>query len=163
MKAVVQRVHRARVLVAPDSPGDAPNQVIAQIGPGMLVFVCVLRGDGPSEARMLATRIAQFRFFADERGRMNLSALDLGRPALVVSQFTLAAEGDRGRRPSFDRAAPPESAEPLYEAFVGELRALGLHVETGRFAAHMDVELANDGPVTFVLETDPSAGSPRGE
>ncbi len=166
MKAVVQRVHRARVVVAGDLPGEVPGEVAAEIGAGMLVFVCVLRGDGPTEARALATRIAQFRFFADERGRMNLSSLDLGRPALVVSQFTLAAEGDRGRRPSFDRAAPPEVAEPLYEAFVAELRTLGLTVETGRFGAHMDVELVNDGPVTFVLESHPAAsssgGSPQG-
>jgi D-tyrosyl-tRNA(Tyr) deacylase len=149
MKAVIQRVSRARVLVA--------GEVTGEIGAGMLVFVCVLRGDGPAEARTLATRIAQFRFFADAEGKMNLSAIDRKLPALVVSQFTLAAEGDRGRRPSFDRAAPPEEAEMLYERFVSELRSLGLAVSTGRFAAHMDVELVNDGPVTFVLETAPSA------
>jgi D-tyrosyl-tRNA(Tyr) deacylase len=154
MKAVIQRVSRARVIVA--------GEVVGEIGQGMLVFVCVLRGDGPDEARTLATRIAQFRFFADANGKMNLSALDLGLEALVVSQFTLAAEGDRGRRPSFDRAAPPDIAEPLYERFVGELRTLGMRVSTGRFAAQMEVDLVNDGPVTFVLQTGPSGGSAQG-
>jgi D-tyrosyl-tRNA(Tyr) deacylase len=154
MKAVIQRVSRARVIVA--------GEVVGEIGPGMLVLVCVLRGDGVDEARTLATRIAHFRFFADEAGKMNLSALDLAREALVVSQFTLAATGDRGRRPSFDRAAPPEVAEPLVQCFVEELRSLGLRVATGRFAAHMDVESVNDGPVTFVLETSTKEGGPQG-
>ena len=154
MKAVIQRVSRARVIVA--------GEVVGEIGEGMLVLVCVLRGDGVDEARTLATRIAQFRCFADEAGKMNLSALDLRREVLVVSQFTLAATGDRGRRPSFDRAAPPEVAKPLVEGFVEELLKLGLKVATGRFAAHMDVELVNDGPVTFVLETSTKEGGPQG-
>jgi D-tyrosyl-tRNA(Tyr) deacylase len=154
MKAVIQRVRRARVIVA--------GEVVGEIAEGMLVLVCVLRGDGADEARTLATRIAQFRFFADENAKMNLSAIDLGRAVLVVSQFTLAATGDRGRRPSFDRAAPPEVAEPLVERFVAELRGLGLRVATGRFGAHMDVELTNDGPVTFVLETSTSGEGSQG-
>lgn len=154
MKAVIQRVSRARVLVA--------GETVSEIGAGMLVLVCVLRGDGAEEARSLATRIAQFRFFADEADKMNLSALDLWREVLVVSQFTLAATGDRGRRPSFDRAAPPDVAESLVERFVEALRELGLTVATGRFGARMEVELVNDGPVTFVLETSTKEGGPQG-
>ena len=152
MKAVVQRTSRARVTCAAE---DGTEEVTADAGPGMLVLLGVLRGDGEAEARRLAARIAAFRFFQDEAGRMNLSALDLGLEVVVVSQFTLAADGRRGRRPSFDRAAPPAEAEPLYELFVAELRALGLAVSTGRFGARMRVELENDGPVTFVLDADP--------
>ncbi len=158
MKAVVQRVSRASVVIRED---DGASTVTGEIGPGMVVLVCVLRGDGPAEARALARKIAEFRFFANEQDRMNVSALERGLPALVVSQFTLAAEGDRGRRPSFDRAAPPEVARELYELFVRELEGVGLTVATGRFAARMEVEIVNDGPVTFVLETAPSEASPR--
>jgi D-aminoacyl-tRNA deacylase len=188
MKAVVQRVSRARVLVRGAGAGtEVPGadvtgadvlggdvteadvtgagvtqtHVAGEIGAGMVVFVCVLRGDGPEQARALAAKIAHFRFFADAQGRMNVSALERGLAALVVSQFTLAAAGDRGRRPSFDRAAPPEVAVELYELFVSELRTLGLEVRTGHFAAHMEVELSNDGPVTFVLESAPSESPPR--
>jgi D-tyrosyl-tRNA(Tyr) deacylase len=145
VKSVVQRVTRARVVV--------DGEVVGAIGPGMLVLLCVMRGDGEAEARALAEKIAHFRFFADEAGKMNRSALELGREVLVVSQFTLAADGHAGRRPSFDKAAPPDEARALCEVFVAGLRALGLGVHTGRFGAHMDVELANDGPVTFALET----------
>ena len=151
MKAVVQRVSRASVLVEDD--------VVGAIGPGMLVLLGVLRGDGEAEADRLAEKIAHFRFFADDEGRMNLSALDLGRAALVVSQFTLAADGRRGRRPSFDLAAAPETAEPLYERFVARLGALGLATRTGRFGAKMRVVLENDGPVTFVLDERASSGA----
>lgn len=147
MKAVIQRVKHARVVV--------DGGTVGSIGPGMLILVCILRGDGEREGRALAEKIATCRFFADESARMNLSALDLGREALVVSQFTLAADGRRGRRPSFDRAAPPDVALLLYEQFVRELRGLGLVVATGSFGAAMDVELVNDGPVTFVLEEIP--------
>jgi D-aminoacyl-tRNA deacylase len=152
VKAVVQRVSRARV--------ESEGELLGEIGAGMLVLVCVVRGDGAREARALAERIATFRFFADEAGRMNLSAIDLGRPALVVSQFTLAADGKRGRRPSFDAAAPPDVAEPLYLAFVDELRARLGHVATGRFGASMAVESVNDGPVTFLLEELPAGPVP---
>ena len=151
MKAVIQRVKRARVVVA--------EETVGAIGPGMLILVCVLRGDGEREVRALAEKIATFRFFADAQDRMNLSALDLKREALVVSQFTLAADGRRGRRPSFDRAASPDAAERLYERFVAELRGLGLTTATGRFGAKMEVELLNDGPVTFMLEEAPTAES----
>lgn len=147
MKCVVQRVSRARVVV--------DGETVGSIGKGMLVLLCVMRGDGESEARALAEKIAHFRFFADEAGKMNLSALDLGLEALVVSQFTLAADGSSGRRPSFDQAASPGEARSLCARFEGALRSCGLGVQTGRFGAHMDVELVNDGPVTFALETAP--------
>jgi D-tyrosyl-tRNA(Tyr) deacylase len=129
---------------------------VGEIGAGALVLLGVLQGDGPGETQKLAERIARFRFFRDDDGRMNRSALDLGRQVLVVSQFTLAADGRKGRRPSFDKAAPPDEAEPLYEAFVAALRELGLDAETGRFGAMMEVELVGDGPVTFALEEPPS-------
>ena len=147
MKAVVQRVSRARVTVS--------GEPVGEIGAGMLVLLGVMRGDGKAQAERLAEKVARFRFFTDEDDRMNLSALDLGRAVLVVSQFTLAADGRRGRRPSFDRAAEPAQAEPLYEHFTGHLRSLGLECATGRFGARMSVELENDGPVTFVLEEAP--------
>lgn len=144
MKAVVQRVERAAVRV--------DGEVVGEIGAGMLVLLGVLDGDEHAQAVALAERVGRFRFFPDEAGRMNLSALDLDLEVLVVSQFTLAADGRRGRRPSFDRAAAPEVAEPLYEAFVAALRELGLRCATGRFRTAMKVELVNDGPVTFVLD-----------
>jgi D-tyrosyl-tRNA(Tyr) deacylase len=120
------------------------------------VLVCALEGDGPDDARRLAERIASFRFFPDEEGRMNHAGPEVGAEALVVSQFTLAADGRRGRRPSFDRAAPPEPARALCELFVETLRAAGLPTGTGVFGAAMEVELVNDGPVTFVLD-EPAA------
>jgi D-tyrosyl-tRNA(Tyr) deacylase len=144
MRAVVQRVASASVRV--------DSETIATIGRGMLVLVGVMRGDSGDEARRLAERIARFRFFPDETGRMNRSAIECGFPALVVSQFTLAADGREGRRPSFDAAAPAPAAEPLYEAFVAALERLGVVAATGRFGARMEVALVNDGPVTFFLE-----------
>lgn len=147
MKLVVQRVSRAAVRV--------DGQVVGEIGPGMLVLLGVLRGDGEPEAARLAARLARFRFFPDDAGRMNRAAAEAGAHALVVSQFTLAADGRKGRRPSFDRAAEPEVAEPLYLRFVEHLTALGVPCATGRFGARMEVELVNDGPVTFVLEDRP--------
>jgi D-tyrosyl-tRNA(Tyr) deacylase len=152
MKAVVQRVTRACVRVE--------GEVVGEIGPGMLVLLGVLRGDDEELARRLAQRIAGFRFFADAHGRMNRAAAEAGAAALVVSQFTLAADGRKGRRPSFDAAAPPERAEPLYERFVGALEATGLRVATGRFGARMEVELVGDGPVTFVLDEPPARPCP---
>jgi D-tyrosyl-tRNA(Tyr) deacylase len=144
MKAVVQRVSRARV--------EIEDEVVGSIGPGMLVLLGVMRGDGEGAAVRLSERIARFRFFPDESDRMNRSAIDGGLEALVVSQFTLAADGRAGRRPSFDAAAPPDVAEPLYERFVDSLRQTGLKVATGRFGARMRIELVNEGPVTFCLE-----------
>ena len=149
MKAVIQRVAQAKV--------DVDGETVGQIGEGMLILLGVLRGDTENEARRLAEKIGRFRFFQDEDGRMNLSALELGHAALVVSQFTLAADGRSGRRPSFDKAAPPAEAEVLYEQFVADLRSLGLPVETGRFGAMMSVGLENAGPVTFVLEEQPAS------
>lgn len=149
MKAVLQRVAYARVRVA--------GEVVGEVGPGLLVLLGVMEGDGESNLAELVDRVAGYRIFPDEAGRMNRSLLDrraAGEPAgvLVVSQFTLAADGRKGRRPSFDRAAKPELAEPLYEAFCTALRDLGLEVAQGRFGAEMEVELLNHGPATFLLE-----------
>jgi D-tyrosyl-tRNA(Tyr) deacylase len=154
VKAVVQRVTRAEVRI--------DGAVAGRIGAGMLVLLGVMRGDGEEQARRLADKVGRFRFFRDAEDKMNLSALDVRGAVLVVSQFTLAADGKSGRRPSFDRAAPPAEAEPLYASFVAELRSLGLVVATGRFGARMEVELVNDGPVTFVLEEAASPGAPPG-
>jgi len=170
---VLQRVTRAVVRVAgeasggPGAPGTlrAPGgevapEVVGEIGPGALVLLGVMAGDGEREARRLAQKVAHYRFFRDDEQRMNRSLLDVGGGALVVSQFTLAADGRRGRRPSFDRAAPAALAEPLYELFAQALRQLGLDVATGRFGAMMQVELVNDGPVTLLLEEPPSGPPP---
>ena len=152
MRVVLQRTQRAAVRVE--------GEVVGAIGPGVLVLLGVLDGDGAAEVDRLASKVAQFRFFADAEGRMNRSALDLLAAGdevevLVVSQFTLAADGRKGRRPSFDRAAAPALAEPLYERFCAKLRAEGLPLETGVFGASMAIELVNDGPATFVLD-DPA-------
>jgi len=147
VKCVVQRVRCARVVV--------DGAVVGEVGKGMLVLVCAMRGDTEKEATALAQKVAQFRFFADDAGKMNRSALDTSAGVLVVSQFTLAADGSAGRRPSFDKAALPDLARVLVERFVAELSGLGLVVQTGRFGAHMEVELVNDGPVTFALESAP--------
>jgi D-tyrosyl-tRNA(Tyr) deacylase len=161
MKAVIQRVSQASVTV--------DGHVVGQIQRGMLILLGVMKGDGTPQAERLATRIAQFRFFPDGQGRMNLSSLQVleGAPegegdmgVLLISQFTLAADGRKGRRPSFDRAEAPELAEPLVDLFKCHLRSLGLPVETGVFGADMQVDLRNDGPVTFLLEEDPPAGAP---
>ena len=145
MKAVVQRVSRARVRV-----GD---EVAGEIGLGLCVLLGVARGDGAAVASRLAEKVARLRIFEDEQGRFDRSLLDAGAEALVVSQFTLIADTAKGNRPSFSEAAPPEEAEALYEAFCFALRELGVPVATGVFGARMAVELENDGPVTIVLET----------
>ena len=152
MRVVLQRTQRAAVRVE--------GEVVGAIGSGVLVLLGVMEGDGAAEVERLASKVAQFRFFGDAEGRMNLSALDLleaGQEVgvLVVSQFTLAADGRKGRRPSFDKAAAPALAEPLYERFCACLRTQGLPVETGVFGASMAIELINDGPATFVLD-DPA-------
>src|SRR5437867_4021503 len=144
VKAVLQRVSRAAVRVGGASVGE--------IGKGLVVLLGVLRTDRPEDADRLADRTARLRIFNDEAGRMNLSLVDVGGDALVVSQFTLAGSTRRGLRPSFDAAAPPESAEALYERYVAALARLGPRVATGRFRAMMEVEFVGDGPVTFVLE-----------
>ncbi|HWE80661.1 MAG TPA: D-aminoacyl-tRNA deacylase [Gaiellaceae bacterium] len=143
MRAVCQRVSRARVRVA--------GETVAEIGLGLCVLVGVGRGDGGEEAARLAGKVARLRVFPDEEGRFDRSLLDAAGAALVVSQFTLLADTSRGNRPSFTAAAPPGEAEPVYEQFCEELEALGLPVGRGVFGAKMELELANDGPVTIVL------------
>ena len=151
MRALLQRVREASVTVE--------GRKVGAIGPGLLVLLGVGRGDGDSEAVALADRIAGLRIFEDAAGKMNLSLLDTHRAALVVSQFTLYADTRRGRRPSFIDAAPPEEARRLYARACEALRALGVHVEEGVFAAEMRVALINDGPVTILLEQAPTAPS----
>ena len=144
MKAVVQRVSAARVRVR--------DEVVGEIGPGLCVLLGVARGDEAAQAERLAGKIARLRIFDDEDGRFDRSLLDVGGEALVVSQFTLLAELKKGTRPDFSRAAPPEVAEPFYEAFCEALRGLGVRVQTGEFGERMQVEIVNDGPVTIVLD-----------
>jgi len=146
LRAVVQRVTRARVTV------DA--RMAGEIQTGMLVMLGVGREDSSESARYLADKIANLRIFADDAGKMNRSLLDMDGSALVVSQFTLYGDTRGGRRPSFIQAAPPEDANRLYEEFVRCLRSLGIRVETGVFQAHMQVELVNDGPVTILLDSE---------
>ena len=147
MRVLLQRVSRASV--------EVEGQVVGRIDDGLLALVCALDGDGDSDADWIADRIASYRVFEDERGRMNRSLLDAGGAVLVVSQFTLAADGRKGRRPSFDAAAEPVLAEALCERVARRLADLGLGVETGRFGARMRVELVNEGPATFFLESPP--------
>ncbi|MBW3663235.1 MAG: D-tyrosyl-tRNA(Tyr) deacylase [Actinobacteria bacterium] len=146
MRALVQRVIRARVSVE--------AEVVGEIGPGLLVLVGVTHHDDRGVATRVAEKVANLRVFADEAGVMNRSLLEIGGQALVVSQFTLYGDTSRGRRPSWIGAAPPEVAAPLVDAFAEYLRDLGLVVETGAFGADMQVELTNDGPVTLSLELE---------
>jgi D-aminoacyl-tRNA deacylase len=145
MRAVLQRVSRAKVTV--------DGEVTGEIGRGWLVLLGVAPVDGAKEIAWLADKVANLRAFADAEGKMNLSVLDVGGSVLVVSQFTLYGDCLKGRRPGFTGAAPPAVAEPLYEEFIVALKALGVPVASGRFAADMQVELVNDGPVTFVIDT----------
>ena len=128
------------------------RRVVGEIGPGLCILLGVARGDSAEPAAALARKAARLRVFPDEAGRFDRSLLDVGGAALVVSQFTLLADTTKGNRPSFTDAAPPDEAEPLYEGFCAELRALGVHVEQGVFGAAMAVELLNDGPVTIILD-----------
>ena len=144
MRALVQRVSRARVTVE--------GEVVGEIGDGLCVFVGVTHDDDDPRARRLAEKVWQLRVFADAKGVMNRSLSDTAGEALVVSQFTLYGDTRRGRRPSWIDAAPGAVAEPLVEVFCAALRELGASVATGRFGAHMEVELVNDGPVTISLE-----------
>ena len=143
MRAVVQRVLRARVVVG--------GQTVGAIGPGLCVLLGVAADDTAAAADRLAGKLGRLRIFENEAGKFDQSLLDVGGGALVVSQFTLIADTSKGNRPSFAQAAPPELAEPLYEAFCETLRGLGISVETGIFGARMQLELLNDGPVTLVL------------
>jgi D-tyrosyl-tRNA(Tyr) deacylase len=144
MRALLQRVTEARVEVG--------GAVIGQCGPGLMILVCAMQGDGEAEARKLAAKVAKLRIFQDAAGKMNRSVTDIRGSALVVSQFTLAADTSRGNRPGFSTAAPPDEGERLYLAFAAALQAEGVPVATGRFGADMAVSLTNDGPVTIWLE-----------
>jgi len=146
VRAVVQRVSQARVVVE--------GRVTGEIAAGAVVLLGVGRTDTPESAAYLAEKAAHLRIFDDDQGKMNRSLLETGGAALVVSQFTLYADARGQRRPSFIQAAPPEDANHLYEEFVRALRALGVRVETGVFQARMAVELSNDGPVTILLDSE---------
>jgi D-aminoacyl-tRNA deacylase len=145
LRAVVQRVREARVRV--------DEQTVAEIGTGLCVLLGVAEDDGEEAVQRLAGKVARLRIFENEEGRFDKSVLDTGGAALVVSQFTLIADTAKGNRPSFTKAARPEQAEPLYEAFCAVLEREGIDVARGRFGARMLVEIANDGPVTILLET----------
>jgi D-aminoacyl-tRNA deacylase len=145
MRAVVQRVSRARVTVQ--------EQVTGKIDRGLLVLIGIGAADSEADADYLADKISGLRIFEDEHGKMNLSLSEIAGSVLAVSQFTLYGDVRRGKRPSFDAAAPPEKAGMLYEYFVARIRAAGLRCETGRFQEMMQVELVNDGPVTILLDS----------
>ena len=145
MKAVIQRVSKASVHVE--------GKTVGQIESGLLVLLGVAKGDGETDGRYLVEKIRTLRIFSDAQGKMNRSLADIGGSVLLVSQFTLLGSTANGRRPSFDEAAPPDEAKRLYEGVATDLRAQGIPVQTGIFAAHMQVELLNDGPVTFVLDS----------
>lgn len=145
MRMVVQRVSEACVKVDGETAGS--------IGKGLLVLLGVARGDAERDADFLAEKTAGLRIFPDDEGKMNRNVTEAGGAVLVVSQFTLYGDVRKGRRPSFDQAAPPEDAKRLYEYFVEALRARGLHVETGVFQAMMQVHLVNDGPVTILCDS----------
>jgi D-aminoacyl-tRNA deacylase len=149
MRAIIQRVLRARVTVG--------GECVGQIGPGLVVLLGIHRSDSVDEAVWLARKIASLRIFQDAEGKMNLNALETGRHLLIISQFTLYAEIRKGNRPSFSEAARPEAAKALYDSFVGQCRLLpGVTVQTGVFQAHMELELVNDGPVTVFCQTEPT-------
>ena len=145
MRALIQRVAEARV--------NIDGETVGRIDAGLLVLVCAMQGDGDGEARLLARKIANLRIFESEPGKMNLSVLASGGGALVVSQFTLAADTSRGNRPGFSRAAPPDEGKRLYELFTASLAEHGVTTATGRFGQVMKVHLVNDGPVTIWLDT----------
>lgn len=145
MKAVIQRVTHASV--------EVEDRVVGTIGEGLLVLLGVAKGDTEADCRFLVEKLRSLRIFSDEAGKMNRSLTDVGGSVLLVPQFTLLGNTKNGRRPSFDDAALPDEANRLYEQMVAALRAQGTPVETGVFAAHMKVELLNDGPVTFLLES----------
>lgn len=145
MRVLIQRVAEASVTV------DA--QIVGQTGPGLLILACAMRGDDEATAAALAGRVARLRIFRDDQGRMNRSVLDTGGTALVVSQFTLAADTRSGNRPGFSSAAAPDDGRRLYERFAQALCDLGVPTETGRFGADMQVALVNDGPVTIWMDS----------
>lgn len=144
MKIVLQRVLRSSVSV--------DEEVVGEIGKGLMILFGAEKGDGDEAVDTLAEKVLNLRIFADDQGKMNRSCLDVNGEILVVSQFTLAGDCTRGRRPGFDNAAAPEEAERLYRSFVKALAASNLKTQEGRFGAHMQVDIVNDGPVTFILE-----------
>ncbi len=144
MRALVQRVTHARV--------EVDGDLVGQTGPGLLILICAMQGDTDAQADAMAAKIAKLRIFKDDAGKMNRSLLDIQGSALVVSQFTLAADTSSGNRPGFSTAAPPAEGERLYRHFTAALSVLGPKVETGRFGADMAVTLVNDGPVTIWLD-----------
>jgi D-aminoacyl-tRNA deacylase len=144
LRALIQRVSEAAVRV--------DDETLGEIGPGMLILVCAMQGDDDGKPKLLAEKLSKLRIFKDEGGKMNLSLKDTGGGALVVSQFTLAADTSRGNRPGFSYAAPPAEGERLYEMFAREVEALGIPTARGRFGADMKVSLVNDGPVTIWVE-----------
>ena len=146
MRAVIQRVHRAQITI--------DREETRQTGRGLVVFLGVLRGDTEKQADFMAEKVYGLRIFPDENDKMNLSLHDVGGVVLVVSNFTLCTDCKKGRRPSFDMAAPPEEANALYLRFVEQLRAQGVRVETGEFGAYMEVLVSNDGPVTLIIDTE---------
>jgi len=145
MKALIQRVSSAHVEIA--------GTTVARIGKGLLVFLCAIKGDTEQDLDYMVRKVSSLRIFEDEQGKMNRSVMDIKGEVLVVSQFTLAASTRKGNRPSFDNAEAPEQAERMYELFVNRLRDLGVPVQTGKFAAMMQVCLVNEGPVTISLES----------
>lgn len=144
MRALLQRVSQASVTV--------DGVVIADIGPGLLILICAMQEDGDAQAAKMARKISKLRIFQDEAGKMNRSLLDVGGTALVVSQFTLAADTRSGNRPGFSTAAPPKDGKRLYEYFTNQMASLGIPLATGEFGADMKVALVNDGPVTIWLD-----------
>lgn len=145
MRAVVQRVRRAQVSVG--------EEITGEIGSGLLVLVGISQNDTSADADYLAGKIVGLRIFEDSDGKMNLSVADIGGAVLAVSQFTLYGDARKGKRPSFDQAAPADEANGLYQVFLEKIRAAGIRCETGRFQATMQVELVNDGPVTILLDS----------
>ena len=145
MRTVIQRVSRARVLVGED--------IVGEIGAGLLALIGVAGDDGPADVAYVAGKIRDLRIFDDEQGKMNRCVAEVGGSVLAVSQFTLYGDTRKGRRPSFDRAAPADAGRVLFDAVVTELRAAGLAVHTGTYRAHMRVDLVNDGPVTILMDT----------
>ena len=155
MRAIVQRVNYAQV--------DIDQETRARIGPGLLVFLGITHQDTEADAKWMAGKVSRLRIFADDDGKMNRSVSDTGGSVLVVSQFTLYGDCRRGNRPGFDQAAHPRQAEPLYTLFCRLIADQGIDVATGQFAAHMEVSLTNDGPVTILIESPAQSLLERGQ